>query len=154
MFKRLDKAVAEHLLQSLEKENRWGRGPWCDEPDVYMWTRRFLCAVVRNMRLGHYRGYVRINADIPREEIENNIVVHGGVTWVGRKPPDLMVVEEQPGVWVGFDCAHYMDRIPNMPELPTSMNMTYRNLFYVAKETDAMADQLEKLERLYGLPDG
>lgn len=72
--------------------------------------------------------------------------VHGGVTYAADKCPDDPL--NRRGLWwFGFDTGHYMDYSPglyyNSPNADYFRdNNTYRDLAYVKKETEELAEQL------------
>jgi hypothetical protein len=96
---------------------------------------------------GH-RAYGRGYEDVPA-------VVHGGLTFAGHWS------DEGPW-WLGFDCGHFMDRMPAMdarlreihktrpdfPDMPEVMGwrQEYRDLAYVVDEVTQLAAQLAALK--------
>lgn len=119
-----------------------------------VWEYRNLTCVVAIMPMGHRCGYVGVPKrskayDEDRDILQNTIDVHGGITWdekVNTYPinrPDLR--------WLGFDCAHSMDR-PD-PDLaderykilavsPLSRSGVIRTLPFCEEECRRMADQV------------
>lgn len=86
--------------------------------DEWMFVRHgFLCRMIKHSYLGHWRGYVGVPRGHPYYGAHYNdpdlqhISVHGGLTWssnrCGRHQPDGRW-------WLGFDCAHAGDLVPNL----------------------------------------
>jgi hypothetical protein len=104
--------------------------------------------------LGNWCGYVAVPPSHPDHDADYSDVpvdVHGGLTYGARCDGD-----EEDGIchvphggepadvfWLGFDCAHYSDLVPEVEAYgvkdPTA---TYRDLDYVRAETNGLAEQL------------
>lgn len=100
----------------------------------------------------HRCGYVRVLEKHPLFNVHYNdfgnhidIDVHGGVTFSGKFKDD------EKGWWIGFDCAHLGDRRhPDLEEwenergmnIGIDWNAQFRDLDYVVKETNKLADAL------------
>lgn len=107
----------------------------------------YACVIVRNPHLGHLCGYVGVPDDHLAygkdydDDIFNAVMVHGGLTFSGFRqatagePTDLW--------WLGFDCAHYGDFVPNMP---VCIGTVYRDVGYVTNEVTMLAKQLKALQ--------
>lgn len=111
--------------------------PWLAEPNELHWINNDgqECLILRHNLMNHLCGYVRADKLIdynPSDLIE--IVVHGGVTFSGTLP-------NYEGWWIGFDCAHHNDFIPNNSQYNSGI---YRNIEYVKNEVECMAYQLSK----------
>lgn len=117
------------------------------EPNESWWKHEpsgLFCVIRRHPSMKHLCGYVSFPRSLSGEE-ENSISVHGGVTFNGKNEfCDALVSEEQPN-WVGFDCAHYMDYIPQMRALGLSAPGTYKNWAYVKEELNSLAGQLKAI---------
>lgn len=96
---------------------------------------------------GYAHGYVAVPKTHPWfgksyvGEIENQIEVHGGITFSGKFPisNDLIMIEEGDKLpednWVfGFDTAHYGDNLDNCSEV------------FCISETLKLKEQLEKIK--------
>lgn len=146
--------------------------PWETEPNSKKWIDRetgLTCLIQRAPQMKHLCGYVRIPTDsglcrrlaryskIPSVRIGRKtyfkfatghrslrqISIHGGVTWAGRK-------HGQRGFWIGFDCAHYFDLVPEFLRMGIKAssfanNTTYRNFEYVESCCEVLAKQLKEL---------
>lgn len=155
------------------RKTEWGPGPWELEPDLVQWvdeiTQRH-CIAVRNS-MGSWCGYVAVGPshpyyEKPYEDIENNIDVHGGITFAGPcsdngKKPGLGGLHWNPHFcdgnhlyWFGFDCSHGGDVIPSMLKLgsvyPSIWSEgVYRDLEYVIEQCTMLAKQLEEASKTY-----
>lgn len=150
-------------------KSTWPHGPWQSEPDKRQWTdlqTNYPCLIVRN-HFGALCGYVGVTLTHPtyghcyKDNIITNISVHGGVTYTGPCQKSNAVSNEKlichiPDAdepdniwWIGFDCAHYSDFLPNYPSnymfLPLN-HETYRNIDFVTHECESLAKQLKQLE--------
>lgn len=93
-----------------DKLDRFGPGPWVDEPDRLEWKHGELyCVISRHQQDGYLQGFVGLppthslfgksHADLPAIE------AHGGLTYSAGC--------SHCGVWwLGFDCGHVFDLRP------------------------------------------
>lgn len=143
----------------------WDDGPWWDEPDKMQWVDEETdldCLIVRN-RLGALCGYVGVPEGHPYFGLHYRDVpvhVHGGLTFArtcadGDDVQDVCHVPE-PGRpehvwWLGFDCSHFGDCIPAMPEIyrSTILKVEYRDIAYVQNECRELARQCADAARDY-----
>ncbi len=129
----------------------WGPGPWDDEPDRLEWKEAgFPCMAIRN-HMGVWCGYVGVPPGHPYygknyHDVEAN--VHGGLTYSAPCQGHICHVPE-PGEpddvwWLGFDCGHSDDFVPDMSRRlwPHDRENIYRTLEYVKKEITELAWQL------------
>lgn len=143
----------------LRDRSEWGAGPWDSEPqDKVQWqdaATGFPCLAVRN-RMGSWCGYVGVAEGHPWFEREYDgveesgaISVHGGPTFAGFCQEHLgeggICHVPGPGEpdrvwWIGFDCAHYMDTVPEL-EAGWPRGGTYKTLGYVRSEVEGLALQ-------------
>lgn len=105
------------------------------------------CFAQRNTELGIWCGYVGIGRDHPlyeadSEQIDDMIDMHGGCTYAGQGLPRGGFDEHW---WMGFDCGHYMDDIPGLPEVSAVFVGTYRDIEFVRGQCTAIAAQLKAL---------
>jgi hypothetical protein len=132
-------------------------GPWAQEPDKAQWVdgpTGLDCLVVRSA-MGGLCGYVGVpqghewhggDYDLPPVD------VHGGLTFAGGCQEDA---SEDSGIchaggahqgvwWLGFDCMHAFDLIPNMsPHYPPlSREEVYRDFSYVRNQCAKLAQQV------------
>jgi len=134
-------------------------GPWTNEPDRLQWvdkTTELDCLIVRGPfgalcgYVGvpnHHHGYGRFYDDIRILgwlDIDYPDV-HGGLTYSNPCQGNICHIPE-PGRpddvwWFGFDCSHYMDKIPD-PMLDFGDLNTYRDITYVRAECANLAAQL------------
>jgi len=120
------------------------KGQWDNEPDRVEWTYLNLkCLILRASEMRHLCGYVGLPKWHPcygRLYNDIDIEVHGGLTFSEqgdgeRQDKDLW--------WLGFDCAHAWDLVPGMRvDYLTTEKLAYRNIEYVKKETEHLAEQL------------
>ena len=114
---------SEEKNKELNK-SKWSSGEWDLEPDNVKWTdpeTQLPCWIKRN-NFGAFCGYVGIPKGHPYfEKVGDtlNISVHGGITWSNYQ-------EKYSHWWLGFDCAHHMDKTPQ--ELYIDRNNTYKNI--------------------------
>lgn len=112
------------------------RPAWESEPDSLDFEHRGIACAIRRMRgTGHLCGYVSLPDDhIWRgcSEYQVPAAVHGGITF-GPSP------REGKGVWIGFDCAHFGDR---MPTVPLDRSGVYRDVAYVKEQCESLAEQV------------
>lgn len=151
---------------------RWGDGPWINEPDKVQWVDSdagYACLAVRAYRggendivgLGHWCGYVGVPEGHPAFQKEDVAVsVHGGLTF-----SDFCQEDHERGVchvpevgmpdkvwWLGFDCAHLGDLSPGLVRtlkevhINVAIGDTYRTLDYIQQECHQLATQLKAME--------
>lgn len=130
----------------------WGNGPWQNEPDRLQWVHfGYACLIVRQPELGHFCGYVGVDNSHPlymKEYGEANVDVHGGPTYSDKCSGIICHIPEQ-GMpddvwWIGFDCAHSEDMSPGM-RYTFATHGTYKDIEYVQKEVNSLAEQLRNL---------
>lgn len=123
-------------------------GPWNGEPDHKVWLdpRTGLLCVARRTQMGHWCGYVQAFGDAACDDY----AAHGGITMVGclafldkelaadaaKLVSDLDLVAGFS--FVGFDCAHAGDLIPEHPQIGGE----YRTLDYVYVQCSDLALQV------------
>lgn len=151
-------------------------GPWDEEPDKAQWIDEDTdldCLMVRN-GLGALCGYVGVQPGHPwygkdYDEVPA-VEVHGGLTFSdfcqeGAEDDPRICHAPEPGRpakvwWLGFDCAHFMDLVPELLEfegkrLKTLNDLqaymerdgnTYRTFEYVRQECASLAKQIHEAE--------
>ena len=138
------------------KIERWGEGPWLDEPDVCEWNfERVRCFIRRHAELGCWNGYIGLQPGHPWYGKEPDADVHGGVTFASDSiamGPRFGLPEEydpsptnEPLWWVGFDAAHAWDIIPQIEQLTggrlSMPENVYRHFRYMRDEVEGLARQ-------------
>lgn len=128
----------------------WGPGPWDNEPDRLEWRHNGTpCLMVRN-RFGVWCGYAAVPPGHPLYGVPyqalSRIEVHGQLTYSDMCQGDVCHVpapgEPDDVWWLGFDCGHVFDRMPVLEDYGSWG--TYRDLEYVKRETEALADQIHE----------
>ena len=158
------KAIRAHTEQMAKAKASYVDGPWNAEPDRVEWrsrSRGLVCLVTRN-QVGAWCGYVGLppgHAFHGKHWDDVPVDVHGGLTFSGFCSGHICHVpakgEPEDVWWLGFDCAHAFDLIPAMSTFLTKDNHheldtghvyhTYRDLAYVKREVERLADQLVSL---------
>jgi hypothetical protein len=167
-----------HFVEQYTTDDKstWERGPWDDEPDKVVWVDEATgldCMAHRN-HSGAWCGYVGVpegHRAFGRDYDDLPVVCHGGLTYAcgcqeTADPAVGLCHIPQSGRpdkvwWLGFDCAHYMDRMPAMearlreihkerPDFPDILDapfgpQQYRDLAYVVDEVEQLASQLAAL---------
>lgn len=125
-------------------KSRWGDGPWQHESDRECFEAHGLrCIVGRSATTGALCGYVRLPKGHPWARLDAeriDVDTYGGITFA-----------ETIGAyrWLGFDCAHYRDRMPAIEATLRSLSgrhepqgERYRDLAWVRAETEHLAEQV------------
>jgi len=171
-MKELEYPIREWTDPTVDKST-WPDGPWKTEPDKIQWVDELSqldCLMVRN-HMGSWCGYVGVDSAHPYYkrgyDDAGHLDCHGGLNYAAPcseseydyagichipypgRPHDIW--------WFGFDCAHFMDRMPRhesmMRELgypPRRMREheeRYRDRAYVEKECRRLAAQLAAIGR-------
>jgi len=136
------------------------------EPSFLDFTYKgYACRIIRNLAMFYLLGYVALeknHAFYNVSDYDMNISVHGGVTYASLNRPGAVVKdtmtnklcyievphrnEPKDAWWIGFDCAHAVDAIPELPGISNRMD-TYKDIEFVKTELREMVDQL--IEREY-----
>lgn len=95
----------------------------------------YRCTITMHPELGTLCGYIDVPPGHPwwgRKGLDE-IVVHGGVTWVGANGPDWRI---------GFDCAHAGDGMPLVDHmLPPHLRAPVRGVTFVREQCRLLAVQ-------------
>jgi hypothetical protein len=163
--------VKEHYAEKSKKIEKWGEGPWIEEPDGVEWKYKGIQCFVKRNDFGALNGYCFVPKGHPFDQpmethecfgnkfsnmkgcFELPIDVHGGITFGERTIDDRAVI--------GFDCSHSMDiapgmensmkeaqrllheKIPNLPKLSSKiLERSYKDIQFVMGETERMVDQM------------
>lgn len=120
---------------------------YTDEPDEKDWEHNGMSCALRRGPGGHWCGYVRVKTDHLYHEVDysdiENLDVHGGLTYSGHRLHD----EQDDGWFFGFDCNHCWDLAPYSPSLFSDETARYRDIDYVTKETEKLAEQLAVIKK-------
>ena len=123
---------------------------WKTEKDLKLFNYLgYPCAIVRHPFSKHLCGYVNVKPDHPAYTTDYDLVsiqVHGGLTYANKKLPNTYIKKGE-GVWLGFDCAHSGDLVPNNPFKHREDVLVYRNMMYVEEEIRSMCEQLEMMKK-------
>lgn len=157
--------IAEYLrpLTREEKLERWGEGPWLDEPDRVEFRHMGLpCLITRNPEMGSLCGYVAVPPGHPwHRKFDPPVVVHGSCNYASPCSQLVCHVPE-PGEpdnvwWFGFDCGRAFDLVPGFmalvkldPALESPLTKLferhiYRDYPYVEAHVRSLAEQLHAL---------
>lgn len=135
----------EHVLTRDQKLERYGDGPWLDEPDACKWIAYgYPCEVLRELESGHLCGYVTVPDGHPwfgRGDEDLDVETHHGITYSAASPA---------GWTLGFDCAHYGDMMPGVIKLvgrSPRANEVYADFAWVSNETERLAEQAARVAR-------
>lgn len=107
------------------KLQKWGQGPWVDEPDRLEFEAYGLpCLMRRNMQLGNWCGYVAVPPGHPLHGANYNdaraegIYAHGGITYTDGCQGEICHAanagEADDVWWFGFDAGHAGDLVPQL----------------------------------------
>lgn len=151
------------MEQEFLSKAEWGPGPWQDEPDRVEFKHAGLPCLLNRGHLGNWCGYVAVPPGHPLHGHgydDADVDVHGGLTYAGACQGHICHVPE-PGEpddvwWFGFDCGHCWDLSPavnaTMRKLGSrawreiELDDVYRDLPYVRRETESLAEQLAGVE--------
>jgi len=139
----IEHAVGTGEHYDLLDRTTWSSGPWDKEPDAVAFQYHGLwCSIARHPLMGTLNGYVRVPAGHPwhgigYEQLRHVVDVHGGPTFA-----DCGDAGDEDAWYVGFDCGHSFDFMPNpMFQL---LNAEYRTFGYVHEQCITLAQQAEK----------
>lgn len=145
-------------------KSAWGDGPWMQEPDRVEWMYRgVLCLAIRHPQWGIWLGNVAVEPGHPWhgvDKFEIQASVHGGVTYSNTQDHGPIYSLENPRAyvehwWIGFACSNKLDFRPGYRALCRALGVAespghvagqdgieYRDLAYVKRECEQLADQL------------
>ncbi len=134
-------------------KSSWPRGPWDHEPDKFQWFEQGLaCLIVRN-GCGALCGYVGVPEGhklygVFYQDLESYFHVHGGLTYSSKCADHICNEADEEVWWLGFDCAHGGDYIPDMPFMNIIEHLRfsdYKDIDYVMNECSKLARQINEL---------
>ncbi len=133
--------------EAIDKSD-WPPGIWHQEPDEAVFeSSGYSCLIWRTPDTGYLCGYVRIPLTHPKAKspiLDPDLNVHGCTTLSEEWAPGHNAEEEF--WWIGFDCNHLHDLVPN-PGLTLFEEEwdSYRNFVFVRQETTNLASQLKRI---------
>lgn len=151
---------AEEVKEYHVPKDKWGPGPWQQEPDREEWRDTdtgLPCLIVRAPTTGSLCGYVGVPPGHPWHGVDYSgadASVHGGLTYSDRCAGHICHVpapgEPDDVWWLGFDTAHFMDYMPARAAMmrdldvgmPQYMRSAYRDMAYVRAEVARLASQV------------
>lgn len=108
----------------------------------------YSCVITKTW-MGIHCGYVGITNLTPKYyknyELCDEIKCHGGITWQGKTVSKNKSKKGNEFHWIGFDCGHYNDYIPEMYKNISSSyvdNLPFRDVNYCIKECKNIVNQL------------
>ena len=139
-----------------------------DDPDIVVWKHPgdLWCMAARMPGFEggggvHYCGYVGVPFDHDFHGMNYNMMygvldVHGGPTYAGTMYKDYDIPEFGTHWFIGFDCAHSSDfsgcdfytykNVHSPIQLMDKASARYKNIDFVIRETNSLADQLNKID--------
>lgn len=158
--------LEEYQAELKEKKAKTTPGEWHSEPDRIEFKHAGFDCLIQRGGLLAWCGYVGVPPGHPfhgkdyadkwddeyQEIIEAGppVDVHGGLTYAdgcgGAICHKAAPGEPDELWWFGFDCAHSWDLVPSTHSQGFGVGgEVYRNIAYVRKETESLAEQLRKL---------
>ena len=142
--------IDEHHAECEENKKKWDDGPWQNEPHRVEWEHSgFRCLALRQPSSGHWCGYVGLPEGHEYYNHEDPFRLsygHGGVTYGEMCSGNICHLSDGEKLyWLGFDCAHGGDYTPINHALgfrPMYEYETYKDINYVKRETNRMAEEL------------
>lgn len=115
-----------------------------NEPDKLDFVSYGLPCALRRSFMGTWCGYVGLPPSHSGAKpgydgyTSLDITVHGGLTYGDKSWWD----KESTLVWMGFDCAHYGDFMPKMPDF----GGVYRTMEYAKEQCENLAKQFSLMD--------
>jgi hypothetical protein len=158
-------ATPETVTAPAIDKSTWGPGPWQSEPDRVDFVHAgFACFALRHPRYGCWCCYVGVPPEHPLYGLRwgedprfGELHIHMGVNYTEVCAGQICHVPA-PGMprdvwWIGTDMGHFRDLCPAMAareaamgfpvsELPEFLREVYRELPYVRRECERLAEQL------------
>jgi len=139
-------------------------GKWLNEPDLCYWEHKLPCLALRDMGMGIWKGFVAVDGYHPfygksvdellkiPEAMEVFFTVYGGISATGRLPPKYKDYAKNLW-WIGIETTHGGDLMPLLKLEVENQDMdkvlsgqTYKDLRFIRKETNKLANLLYKLK--------
>lgn len=144
-----------------DDKDSWGEGPWQNETDRLYWidpSTSYPC-LIRRVPVGSLCGYVAVPPGHPahgKSAGEVDVTVHGGLTYASKCQGEICHVPAEGASddvwWLGFDCAHYGDLVPQTAAILRSVRTdkrirgeVYRDIDYVRQQVRSLAWQLRQM---------
>lgn len=141
-----------------EDKSDFPDGAWRDEPDRVEFEHQGFSCLLHRAPLGNWCGYVALPPGHPAHGVDyesiygidglDDLSVHGGLTYAKGCVAAICHVPK-PGEpddiwWLGFDCGHAGDLTPGLLRFRAALSdwEHYRDLAYVKRETESLAEQL------------
>jgi hypothetical protein len=154
----------EEITENQGVAQQFGPGPWENEPDKVQYYDSefdFTCLIVRN-HMGSLCGYVGIPEGHPLYGKDYSsfpfIEVHGGITYSDfcQKSGHICHIpfpgEPDNVWWVGFDCSHAWDVVPQLQKTLNDFGRPellrdgfYKDIDYVKNEIKDLCRQLSEI---------
>lgn len=135
-----------------QRRDEWPSGPW-NEPNRVQFDHAGMPCILHRAHLGHWCGYVGVPPGHPchgKDYDDCDVDVHGGLTYAKdcREPVCRVPKPDEPEHlwWLGFDCANAGDIGPiDRHFWIEGYGQAHRDINYVRRETESLAEQLSKL---------
>ena len=136
------------------------KGVWMSEPDLCAWENKLPCLALRDMNMGIWKGFVGLEEPHPYygkpleellkipEAMEIFFSVYGGLSGVGRLPAKYKEFAKNYW-WLGIETSHGGDLMPLIKyegQEKAANIQTYKDLKFIRKETNKLANALFKIK--------
>lgn len=135
-------------------DEKWGPGPWSDEPDRDQWTDETTgleCLALRFPRTGHWNGYVQVPTGHPWNRVAftdlPTVDVHWGINYADHGRDPVGYGADRDGQWwIGFSCDHLGDLTPHaiVNDEYGLCEGVYRPLSFVRQQCARLAEQIKE----------
>ena len=151
------------FIEFLNKQN-FPPGKWIHEPDLCQWEHKLPCLAIRDMGMGIWKGFVAVDGYHPfygksieellkiPDAMEIFLSVYGGLSGAGRLPPKYKEYAKNLW-WIGIETSHGGDLMPLLKLEVEGQDrdkmlsgQTYKDLRFIRKETNKLANLLAKLK--------
>lgn len=149
-------SLKEHAAECDQIRKAIPHGPWTTEADWLDFYHHGIRCIAKRVPI-HFAwvGYIGIESMHPwfqtkdYSDLDSVVSIHGGITYLGDFPIDE-AVDENPTLWLGFDCAHCNDFCPGFMRYFNGFipDQIYRDEQYVVRELKHLAFQARKAWRL------
>ncbi len=151
------------FIEFYNKQN-FPPGKWLNEPDLVYWEHKLPCLAIRDMGMGCWKGFVAVDGYHPYCNVAIDALikipnvmeiffsVHGGLSGAGRLPAKYKEFAKNLW-WIGIETSHGGDLQPLLKLEGTeadvakmTSNQTYKDLQFIRRETNKLANLLAKLK--------